>query len=103
MLVVSAIIAIGNGFATPALSSLASKNAEAHEQGRTLGVMQSGGSLARAIGPMVCGVLLNNPSNVLDTFTIYRTYWAAAAIMFVAFLVAFYFARSVKEKLTEAG
>ncbi|MFN0279503.1 MAG: MFS transporter [Pyrinomonadaceae bacterium] len=103
LLAVSAIIAIGNGFATPALSSLASKNAEAHEQGRTLGVMQSGGSLARAIGPIICGILLNNPANMLDTFTIYRTYWAASAIMFVAFLVAVYFLRSGKKKLIEAS
>ncbi len=98
LLVVSALMAIGNAFATPALSSLASKNAEAHEQGRTLGVMQSGGSLARAIGPVICGILLNNSMNMIDASTVYRTYWAAAAIMFVAFLVALYFARSVEKK-----
>ena len=98
MLVVSALIAIGNAFATPALSSLASKNAEAHEQGRTLGVMQSGASLARALGPVICGVLLNNVVNMVDTFTIFRTYWTASGIMFVAFLVALYFARSVNRR-----
>ena len=98
LLVVSALIAIGNAFATPALSSLASKNAEAHEQGRTLGVMQSGASLARALGPVICGVLLNNAVNMVDTFTIFRTYWTASGIMFVAFLVALYFARSVNRR-----
>lgn len=99
LLVVSAMMAIGNGFATPALSSLASKNAESHEQGRTLGVMQSGGSLARAIGPAICGPLLNNSANMIDRFTVFRAYWTASTIMFVAFLVALYFARAVKKKV----
>jgi MFS transporter, DHA1 family, tetracycline resistance protein len=96
LLAVSAMVAIGNAFATPALTSLASKTAAAHEQGRAMGVMQSGASLARAIGPMLCGVLLNNSANAIDTFTVYRTYWTAAGIMFVAFLAAMFFLRSVR-------
>jgi hypothetical protein len=61
--------------------------------------MQSGASLARAIGPVVGGVLLNNAVNALDDFTLYRTFWTASGIMFVAFLVAIYFARTAREKL----
>jgi hypothetical protein len=80
----------------PALSSLASKNAAEHEQGRTLGVLQSGASLARAIGPTLGGVLLNNSLNQIDRFTIFRTYWAASGIMLIAFFVAIYAARIVK-------
>jgi len=97
LLLVSAFLAIGNAFANPALTSLASKNAAANEQGRAMGVMQSGASLARALGPTLCGVLLNSSANTINTSTIYRTYWTAAAIMFVAFLAALYFVRILKD------
>ncbi len=100
LLVVSFFLSAGNAFATPALSSLASKNAAEHEQGRALGVLQSGASLARAIGPMVGGVLLNNSLNQIDRFTIFRTYWAASAIMLAAFFVAIYAAKIVKNGVT---
>ena len=97
LLAVSFFLSAGNAFATPALSSLASKNAAEHEQGRALGVLQSGASLARAVGPMIGGVLLNNSLNQIDRFTVFRTYWAASAIMLVAFFVAIYAARIVKD------
>jgi MFS transporter, DHA1 family, tetracycline resistance protein len=96
LLVVSAFLSFGNAFATPALNSLASKNAPDHQQGRAMGVMQSGASLARAIGPTLGGVLLNNAMNKVDRLTVFRTYWTASAIMFVAFLAALWFARSVR-------
>jgi DHA1 family tetracycline resistance protein-like MFS transporter len=97
LLAVSFFISAGNAFATPALSSLASKNAAEHQQGRALGVLQSGASLARAIGPTLGGVLLNNSLNQVDRFTVFRTYWVAAGIMLVAFFVAIYAARIVKD------
>jgi MFS transporter, DHA1 family, tetracycline resistance protein len=98
LLLVSAFLSFGNAFATPALGSLASKNAEEHEQGRIMGVMQSGASLARAIGPTIGGVLLNNSLNKVDRFTVFRTYWAAAAIMLIAFVAAIYVARTMRER-----
>ncbi|MGC2238736.1 MAG: MFS transporter [Pyrinomonadaceae bacterium] len=88
-----ALLAIGNSMASPAITSLASKVASENEQGKALGVMQSGASLARAIGPAVGGILLNNALNQVDNFTIQRTFWTAAAIMIVAMLIAVYFAR----------
>lgn len=100
LLAVSFFLSAGNAFATPALSSLASKNAAEHEQGRALGVLQSGASLARAIGPTLGGVLLNNSLNQIDKFTIFRTYWVASGIMLVAFFVAIYAARIVKNGVT---
>jgi len=88
-----ALLAIGNSMAAPSVTSLASKVASENEQGKALGVMQSGASLARAIGPAVGGVLLNNALNQVDDFTIQRTYWTAAAIMIVAMFIAVYFAK----------
>ena len=101
LLVVSAILSSGNAFATPALSTLGSKSAAAHEQGRAMGVLQSGASLARAIGPTVGGVLLNNSANQIDKFTVTRTFWTAAGIMLIAFFAAVYTARHLK-RIAEA-
>jgi MFS family permease len=55
------LVGIGNSLLMPTLSSLASRSAEAAWQGRALGVMQSGGSLARWLGPLLAGVLLSVP------------------------------------------
>jgi DHA1 family tetracycline resistance protein-like MFS transporter len=99
LLAISALLSFGNAFATPALNSLASKNAAAHQQGRAMGVMQSGASLARAIGPTIGGILLNNSMNKVDRFTVFRTYWTASAIMFVAFLAALWFVRTVRRSV----
>jgi len=90
LLIGMGFLSFGNSLASPALTSLASKTSGEHEQGRSMGIMQSGASLARAIGPIVGGVLLNNTVNKLDDFTLYRTFWTASAIMFAAFLMAIY-------------
>ncbi len=89
-------------FRLPALSSLASKIASQKEQGKALGMMQSAASLARAIGPAMAGVLMNNSIGKIDDFTIYRTFWTAAAIMITTFIVAIYFAK-VKMKTLVMG
>jgi DHA1 family tetracycline resistance protein-like MFS transporter len=93
LLSVVAVMAIGNAIASPAVSSLASKISSEKEQGKALGVMQSSASLARAIGPAVGGILLNNALNQVDNSTIQRTFWTAAAIMIVAVFIAVYFTR----------
>jgi MFS family permease len=89
---------LGNSLASPALTSLASKNASESEQGKTLGFLQSAASLARAVGPTIGGVLLNNSMNEIDDSTLYRTFWTASAIMFAAFLTAVYFSAIEKKK-----
>jgi DHA1 family tetracycline resistance protein-like MFS transporter len=89
-------MSLGNAMASPALTSLVSKIAHEHEQGKTLGIMQSGASLARAIGPTIGGVLLNNSVNKVDNVTLVRTFGTAAGIMLVAGLIAIYFAGAVK-------
>lgn len=58
VLVISGIaIAVGAGFATPAMSTLASRNAPEDKQGAIMGAAQSVQSLARVVGPAVAGVL----------------------------------------------
>lgn len=93
LLICIAFFSLGNSISSPALSSLASKVASEREQGKALGVMQSAASLARAIGPALAGVLLNNSIGELDDFTVFRTFWTAAALMIVTVIVAIYFAQ----------
>lgn len=104
LLIGIAFFSIGNSMASPALSTLASKNASDSEQGKALGVMQSGASLARAVGPLIAGVLLNNlfgkanAISQIDDLSLQRTFWTAAAIMAAALFVSIYYARTVRMK-----
>ena len=50
-------IALANGFISPAILALLSKNTPSHQQGQVLGSNQSFGSLARVIGPALGGLL----------------------------------------------
>ncbi len=102
LLVVIGFFALGNSLSSPALTSLASKVASDREQGKALGLMQSGASLARAIGPALAGVLMNNALGKLDDWTILRTFWTAAILMFVTFLLAFFFAGTMRSHQTHA-
>ena len=54
-MVVLAALATGQGLLTPTLSSLLSQASEVEEQGGTLGLGQSVGAGARAIGPLIAG------------------------------------------------
>jgi MFS transporter, DHA1 family, tetracycline resistance protein len=58
LLLVCAGLSAGSGIASPPLSGLASQMIERSWQGRALGVMQSAGSSARLIGPLIGGWLL---------------------------------------------
>ncbi|MGB7209199.1 MAG: MFS transporter [Pyrinomonadaceae bacterium] len=93
-----AVLSIGNSLASPALTSLASKSADDSDQGRTMGILQSGASLARVVGPLIGGILLNNAVNAMDDSTLLHTFWTASAIMFIAFVVSFYFVGSLTKK-----
>jgi DHA1 family tetracycline resistance protein-like MFS transporter len=59
MFAATAAVGIGNSLLMPTLSALASRSAESNWQGRALSVMQSSGSLARWVGPMLAGLLLS--------------------------------------------
>ena len=110
ILSVGALSSIGNALSAPSLTSLASKSASAGEQGSVLGVMQSVASLARAVGPSVAAVIIYStvthmgydlkPQNMSDA-SILRTFWTAAAIQFVALLLAIHFARAYRGKYAE--
>jgi len=107
ILLIGTASSIGNALMAPSLTSLASKSASAREQGGVLGVTQSVASLARAVGPTIAAFLIysalahsgfdGRPHNMSDV-SILRTFWAAAAIQFLAFLFAIYFARAYADK-----
>ena len=58
LLLVCVGFACGTGFASPPLNGLASQMIDRSWQGRALGIMQSAGSTARLIGPLLGGSLL---------------------------------------------
>jgi MFS transporter, DHA1 family, tetracycline resistance protein len=102
LLIGGGIFSLGNSLSTPALTSLASKSAGEAEQGSVMGVLQSVGSLARAVGPSIAAVLIYSavtfPSAVgtlhhMSDRSIRITFWTGSFIMFLAFLLAVYFSR----------
>ncbi len=111
LLVGGGVFSMGNSLATPALTSLASKSAEAEEQGTILGVTQSVASLARAIGPFLAAVLIASPiahmgadgqPHYMSDYSLFVTFWTGAAIMLLAFLLAFYFSKTqIKEEIAQ--
>ncbi len=81
LMVVCFGISLGNSFVTPTLNGLASRSADAHCQGRLLGLMQSAGSLGRFLGPMIGFALV--PFDRVEDYA--RTsFFASAAILVVA-------------------
>lgn len=54
-----ALLAIGSGLTRPPLFGMLSVLTPAHEQGETIGVAQSAGSLARILGPIFAGSLFH--------------------------------------------
>lgn len=110
LLLITGSFSIGNSLSTPALTSLASKSVGAGEQGGVLGVTQSAASLARAVGPTLGGLLIYSAAATygadqkmhhMSDHSLRVTFWAAAAIMFAAFLLALYFARSHAAEYTK--
>lgn len=78
-------LAIGNGFLTPTLNGLASLYVDKTWQGRALGLMQSSGSLGRAIGPVIAGYLLQLGSNLEHRW---RTpFWASSLLLMLTFVL----------------
>lgn len=59
LLALVALIAIGSGLTRPPLFGLVSNLSPEEERGGTLGIVQSAGSLARILGPLFAGFLLD--------------------------------------------
>jgi len=74
LLIATGLLAIGMGLTQPSISSLISREAQAHEQGEVLGVAQSTGSFARICGPIAAGTLMGGLGR-------HAPYLAGAAVM----------------------
>lgn len=103
LLLVGGLFAVGNSLSGPSLIALASKSVGRGEQGGALGVTQSVASLARIVGPLISSALIYSAAATygadgllhnLSDHSLRVTFWTAAAIMFGAFLLSAYFARS---------
>jgi MFS family permease len=112
LLIGGGIFSLGNSLATPALTSLASKSVGEAEQGTVLGVTQSAASLARAVGPSLTALLIHsaiphlgadNDLHHMSDHSLFVTFWTGSTIMFLAFLLAAYFARAHATEYTDAG
>jgi MFS family permease len=71
------VLAAGMGFNSPSMLSAISQMADPRDQGSTLGVSQSLGSLARIVGPAWGGW-------EFDQFGIQLPFFSAAGLMLVA-------------------
>jgi DHA1 family tetracycline resistance protein-like MFS transporter len=79
LLLVTAVMSVGNSLATPTLNALASHCGTVQTQGETMGAMASAGSLGRFIGPfMAAGLAGLHPGKYEYAF------WLASAIMAMA-------------------
>lgn len=110
LLIGGGVFSLGNSLATPALTSLASKSVGAEQQGTVLGVTQSAASLARAVGPILAAVLIASPiahagadgqPHFMSDHSLFVTFWTGAAIMLLAFLLAFYFSQRSSQALAD--
>lgn len=102
LLVGGGLFSIGNSLSAPSLTSLASKSVGPGEQGSVLGVTQSVASLARAVGPALAAVLIHSAiahrgadgvAHFMSDHSLFVTFWTGSAIMFVALMLAVFFAR----------
>jgi MFS transporter, DHA1 family, tetracycline resistance protein len=80
LLIALAVLAIGSGLTRPPLFGLLSILTPAHQQGATIGVAQSAGSLARIFGPLFAGAFFEAHAAI--------PYVTCAAIAFVTAIIA---------------
>ena len=88
LLLLLAVLSIGSGLTRPPVFGMISILAPANEQGATLGVAQSAGSLARIAGPVFATTLFGiNPS---------IPYLICAALAFITGLIAWQYLKQVQ-------
>ena len=92
-LVVMGFVAVASGMLTPSLSGLISLATPPDEQGGILGIYQSLGSLARAVGPFLGGL-------VFDVVSPGAPLWMAGIVLWIAALAAARLPRGAKGPAT---
>ena len=88
LLTTTAIIAVGHGLVAAPLNGIASKRASAAAQGRVLGLMQSTASVARIVGPVLGGWLMNYDAARLASHFGQTPYWAGGVCMVIGLALA---------------
>lgn len=91
---VLAVLALGQGITSPAVSSLISKSTDPAEQGAMLGVSQGMSSLARAVGPLAAGWLIRATHSSAAPFP------AGGVVMALAFLLSLRVMAATPAKVT---
>ena len=86
------ILGISVGLGNPSLNSLLSKNLSKNIIGASFGVIQSVGSLARILSPLVAG-------NLFYFFGINSPYNFGAFLMFISLLIFFYYFFILKKSI----
>ena len=102
LLAVCAALAVANGLVNPTLNGLASQMIDRSWQGRALGLMQSAGSVGRLAGPLLGGWLLMFDLDQPLTHYARTPFFAGAAILLVAFALAFSVRRPIADRTPPA-
>ena len=89
LLVACVGLSLGSGFSSPPLNGLASQLVDRSWQGRALGVVQSAGSTARLIGPLLGGWLLMLDLHKPTTRYGETAFFAAALLCLIGAALAF--------------
>ncbi len=90
LLLATAVGSMGHSLSATPLNAAASKSVGPDSQGRALGLMQSAASVARIIGPVAGGWLLNYDA-AHSAVPFGRTpYWAASGVTGVALILALF-------------
>ena len=102
LLAVCAALAVANGLVNPTLNGLASQMIDRSWQGRALGLMQSAGSAGRLFGPLLGGWLLMFDLDQPLTHYARTPFFAGAAILLVAFALAFSVRKPIMDRTPPA-
>jgi len=81
-------LALSNGLLMPSINSLVSLHSPSNAQGSMLGILQSMGSLARAIGPVISGFLYAQYYQL--------PYFAGGFLMLITFIMAWLLFKKLK-------
>ena len=101
LLIASVGLSLGSSFASPPLSGLASQMMDRSWQGRALGVLQSAGSVARLLGPLIGGWLLMRDLHKPLSHYAETPFYAGAFLCLIAVALAFCVRKPRADKVPE--